>query len=247
MELICHNCGQPISLPAADQAAAGWSCPACGESFETPGDQDTEAPVPGQFDTVMLNRSHEVPLIQVEIQGPPDLLDTDSGRNDATAVKESVESVFQPVLAMDSMIRELSPTEQKPDLPTEEHSGEPATEMLPSSPEASPAPYLELDIEPYLLLLGAAPGNERRPLVRARTTFGRKRADEILDDPSVSAVHFQIEAFGKEFFVRDLKSRNGTFLNGAKIDYSQLLPGDQITAGRATLIFRLSDDEIDRT
>jgi pSer/pThr/pTyr-binding forkhead associated (FHA) protein len=67
-----------------------------------------------------------------------------------------------------------------------------------------------------------------------------------LADPSVSSNHFQIEAFGSEFFVRDLESRNGTFLNNNRVRYSQLLPGDQITAGRTTLIFRLSDDQIDR-
>lgn len=247
MEITCHNCNQPIPLPAADQTAAGWSCPACGASFEPSGEEHTGEPVPGQFDTVMLNRSLDVPLIQVEVPPPPDMLDADASRDDDIANQESVENVFQPVLAMDSMIRELSRTEETPDLQDEGPTGEPATEMLPSCPDAPPSPYLELDIEPYLLLLGAAPGDERRPLVRARTTFGRKRADEILDDPSVSAVHFQIEAFGKDFFVRDLESRNGTFLNGAKIDYSQLLPGDQITAGRATLIFRLSNDDIDRT
>ena len=54
-----------------------------------------------------------------------------------------------------------------------------------------------------------------------------------------------MEAFGKEFFVRDAGSRNGTYLNGTKIQYSQILPGDQVTIGKTTLIFRTSDDEIE--
>jgi len=61
-----------------------------------------------------------------------------------------------------------------------------------------------------------------------------------------SLVMYPIEAFGSEFFVRDLESRNGTFLNNSPVRYSQLLAGDQITAGRTTLIFRLSNDDIDR-
>ena len=44
--------------------------------------------------------------------------------------------------------------------------------------------------------------------------------------------------------IEDLESRNGTYLNKNRIRYSQLLPGDQITAGRTTLTFRLSDDAI---
>lgn len=246
MELTCHHCRQPVSVPPADQAQAGWSCPSCGASFEPSPEDKTGAPVAGQFDTVMLDQPGELPAIQVEVKPPPDLLEPEAVDGDGAVEKESVAKVFQPVLAMDSMIRELSRGEESQDSKAERSSDEPATERLQSDPGGSPAPHLELDIEPYLLLLGAPPGRERRPLVTARTTFGRKKADEILDDASVSSVHFQIEAFGKEFFVRDLKSRNGTFLNGAKIDYSQLLPGDQITAGRVTLIFRLSNDDFDR-
>ena len=93
---------------------------------------------------------------------------------------------------------------------------------------------------------GEKPGQERKPLVRAKTTFGRKKADCLIEDAAVSNSHFQIEAFGREFFIRDLESRNGTYLNGSKVRYSQILPGDQITAGKTTLIFRTSDDSIDR-
>jgi pSer/pThr/pTyr-binding forkhead associated (FHA) protein len=83
-------------------------------------------------------------------------------------------------------------------------------------------------------------------LTLAKTVFGRHDADVALDDPAISSQHFQIEAFGREFFLRDLDSRNGTFLNGSQVRYSQVLPGDQITAGKTSLIFRLSDDRIDR-
>ena len=82
--------------------------------------------------------------------------------------------------------------------------------------------------------------------MRAKTSFGRRQADVVLEDPAVSSLHFQIEAFGKEFFLRDLESRNGTLLNGTKVRYSQLLPGDQITAGKTSMTFRTSDDLIDR-
>ncbi len=110
-----------------------------------------------------------------------------------------------------------------------------------------PSPPLRLEVDAYLMVLGARSGSERLSLSVARTTFGREEADVNLSDRAVSRRHFQIEAMGREFFIRDLESHNGTFLNGAKIRYSQLLPGDEIVAGNMVLIFRLSDDGIDRS
>lgn len=170
----------------------------------------------------------EAQLESAEVQPPPD---------------EPADTVFQPALMMESIMDELeaAPTG------SESHStSEPGTETLETDPSALPSPYLQLDVEAYLLILGASPGQERRPLVRAKTTFGRRQADIVLEDPAVSSLHFQIEAFGKEFFLRDLESRNGTLLNGTKVRYSQLLPGDQITAGKTSMTFRTSDDLIDR-
>lgn len=167
-------------------------------------------------------------LESTEIQPPPD---------------ERADTVFQPALMVDSIMDELEalPAGSEP-----RSVSEPGTETLETDPNTLPSPYLQLDVEAYLLVLGASPGQERRPLVRAKTSFGRQQADVILEDPAVSSQHFQIEVFGKEFFLRDLESRNGTLLNGTKVRYSQLLPGDQITAGKTSMTFRTSDDLIDR-
>jgi len=154
------------------------------------------------------------------------------------------DTVFQPALMMDSIMDELEPGHEGGEV-QQAVSMTTGTELIAEETQL-PSPFLDLETQPYLLILGARPGEERRPIVRAKTSFGRKEADVNLADPSVSSVHFQIEAFGSEFFVRDLASRNGTFLNNSRIRYSQLLPGDQITAGRTSLIFRLSDDQIDR-
>ena len=156
---------------------------------------------------------------------------------------EPADTVFQPALMMESIMDEL---DAEPGEAETSGTSEPGTETLETDVNSLPSPYLQLDVEAYLLILGASPGQERRPLVRAKTSFGRRQADVVLEDPAVSSLHFQIEAFGKEFFLRDLESRNGTLLNGTKVRYSQLLPGDQITAGKTSMTFRTSDDLIDR-
>jgi pSer/pThr/pTyr-binding forkhead associated (FHA) protein len=130
--------------------------------------------------------------------------------------------------------------------PPGEQEQPPGTQLLQVDPADLQSPPLQLEVEAFFLVLGAPAGEERLSIPRAKTVFGRGEVDVKLTDPTVSGSHFQVEAFGKEFFVRDAGSRNGTFLNGTKIQYSQILPGDQVTIGKTTLIFRTSGDEIDR-
>ncbi len=96
------------------------------------------------------------------------------------------------------------------------------------------------DAEPCLVIAGAPPGTEPILLKAAQTTFGRADADVILADATLSAPHFQIDVVGSEFFVRDLDSRGGTFLNDHPISHSELLSGDRLRVGETTLVFKTS-------
>jgi hypothetical protein len=113
--------------------------------------------------------------------------------------------------------------------------------VLASASTVAPPP-LRVEGRAYFLLVGAVPGRERIPVPAARTVFGREGADVDLGDPTVSSRHFQVEAAGREFFIRDLQSRNGTFVNGRRLRYAELLPGDEVLAGSTYLVFRTSDD-----
>ncbi len=121
------------------------------------------------------------------------------------------------------------------------------TDCSPSSASPPPVPELRLGFEAFLLILGAPPGEERIRLAKARTIFGRKRADVNLGNAAVSTFHFQIDVMGKELFVRDLDSKNGTYLNGHRVRYSELLPGDELRAGDTVMIFRTSEDGLSRS
>ena len=211
-----------------------WHCDSCGHEM------DTARPDAVTRQWRCPKCGAEVRLDSTEVQPPS------SGSFDISSAtaQEPADTVFQPGLMMDSIMEELKEAPVAAELAT---STEPGTETMETDPSTLPAPFLQLDVEAYLLILGASPGQERRPLARAKTSFGRQGSDVVLDDPAISSTHFQIEAFGKEFFLRDLDSRNGTFLNGTQVRYSQLLAGDQITAGKTSLIFRTSDDLIDRT
>lgn len=63
--------------------------------------------------------------------------------------------------------------------------------------------------------------------------------DVVVDADGVSRVHAVFERFGDAWCVRDLGSRNGTFVNGGRIIGEQPLhSGDEILLGRLRLLFR---------
>ncbi len=76
------------------------------------------------------------------------------------------------------------------------------------------------------------------PLARTKTVVGRDGVDIVIDDEALSGRHFEVEARGNEFFIRDLDSSNGTLVNGNRVRAAQLAVGDKIQAGQTSFIFR---------
>jgi pSer/pThr/pTyr-binding forkhead associated (FHA) protein len=75
------------------------------------------------------------------------------------------------------------------------------------------------------------------PLTKDVTTIGRKQADIILDDGKMSSTHAEIRRTGNKFFIKDLKSTNGTYLNRKPISSAPLMDQDVVELGRTTLCF----------
>ena len=60
----------------------------------------------------------------------------------------------------------------------------------------------------------------------------------FLDDVTVSRAHGVFERRGAgEWFVRDVGSLNGTYVNGEQVDETKLTPGDEVQIGRFKLTF----------
>lgn len=69
-------------------------------------------------------------------------------------------------------------------------------------------------------------------------SLGRSSTNDVqLLDREISRRHFEVVLDNGQFWVRDLGSNNGTFLNGERVDYSQLRSGDLIRAGQTELLF----------
>src|SRR5881409_1053009 len=80
------------------------------------------------------------------------------------------------------------------------------------------------------------------PLDKPRLTIGRKPDNDlVIDNPAVSGHHALIFSEEGVFFIEDLGSINGTFVNDAKIHKEKLKNSDRVALGAHVLIYQ---DEI---
>jgi hypothetical protein len=78
------------------------------------------------------------------------------------------------------------------------------------------------------------------PLVRDTYTLGRHRNNDIvINDPKVSSFHARIDRSSEGFVLVDLKSRNGSFVNGKRITHGVLKTGDEVRLGTARLVYKV--------
>lgn len=83
-------------------------------------------------------------------------------------------------------------------------------------------------------------GETSFPLNRDSHTLGRHRNNDIvITDPKVSSFHARIDRTKEGFAITDLKSRNGTFVNGRKVEAAKLKAGEEIRVGTARLIYKI--------
>lgn len=69
-------------------------------------------------------------------------------------------------------------------------------------------------------------------------TIGRSpKADLVLEDEKASRLHCGIRREDDVYVIKDLNSKNGTFVNNEKVESERLSPGDRIQVGSVTLVF----------
>jgi sigma-B regulation protein RsbU (phosphoserine phosphatase) len=94
---------------------------------------------------------------------------------------------------------------------------------------------------PRELLVQTPDGKTRRlPLDRDCFMLGRASTNELCypEDVGLSRQHLAVERDGDVWTVRDLNSKNGTFVNGVRIAEPYVLgPNDRVAAGHLTLEF----------
>jgi diguanylate cyclase (GGDEF)-like protein len=108
---------------------------------------------------------------------------------------------------------------------------------------------LSITKRPVLVILQGHSIGQTIQLERERTILGRgSQADLVLRDDIASRQHAEVirlclEGNCIEYYVNDLDSTNGTFLNGAKVTSQQLLQdGDKIKIGSHLLKYAMLDE-----
>ena len=93
-----------------------------------------------------------------------------------------------------------------------------------------------------LLVMQRGPSAGARFLLDAeRTSAGRStEADIFLDDVTVSRKHAEFVREGQSFWVRDVGSLNGTYVNRERIDQVVLHAGDEVQIGKFRMTFHPS-------
>ena len=70
-------------------------------------------------------------------------------------------------------------------------------------------------------------------------TIGRNKDNDIqIDDPSVSAYHAKLVSFFKPTYIQDLRSTNGTYVNGKRVMEHTMEDGDIITIGKHSISYQ---------
>ncbi|MBP6217246.1 MAG: FHA domain-containing protein [Oligoflexales bacterium] len=75
------------------------------------------------------------------------------------------------------------------------------------------------------------------------TIIGREKGDIIIDDLEVSSTHCQIQYVDQSYFILDMNSTNGTFVNAKKILRHKLESDDRISIGGTFILFILEDED----
>ncbi|MFN7130431.1 MAG: FHA domain-containing protein, partial [Myxococcales bacterium] len=91
-----------------------------------------------------------------------------------------------------------------------------------------------------MLVAASGPRVGARFEIGAELVIGRSPSCEIAlpDDGKVSRRHARLWAKGEQFAVEDLGSRNGTWVNGDRIEAEVLLsPGDRVQVGDTAFLF----------
>jgi pSer/pThr/pTyr-binding forkhead associated (FHA) protein len=97
----------------------------------------------------------------------------------------------------------------------------------------------QLQNKPFAYLVSKEESSKRYPILSTTWRIGRRRNNELtLDDTSVSRLHAKIHRDNNgNFFIVDMASLNGTYVNDEQVSTKKLQEGDIIEIGKICLRF----------
>ena len=94
----------------------------------------------------------------------------------------------------------------------------------------------------FILRMRSADGERSMTLDDNDVTFGKDEENQVvLNDRFVSSFHARISRTGRGFWLHDLGSTNGTFLNDARVRESEIAPGAVVRIGETEMTIERAD------
>ena len=122
-------------------------------------------------------------------------------------------------------------------------SDESAGEATITGPAVGDALGLPDDKKYSLAVLQGKASGQIFEINKVRTIIGRADCDVVLDDPEASRQHASLEILGSRVVVSDLKSTNGTFVDGRQIDQTELDNHNEFRIGEHVMMLIVTDRE----
>ena len=113
------------------------------------------------------------------------------------------------------------------------------TEAEDDTGEVAGLPQSELEPGQALLVVQRGPNAGSKFLIdKDLTTTGRHpESDIFLDDVTVSRRHAEFRRKDGKFYIRDVGSLNGTYVNRQRVEETELANGDELQIGKFKLTF----------
>jgi len=100
-----------------------------------------------------------------------------------------------------------------------------------------------VELKPHIVVKGLEEG-VTQPFSEDRITIGRREDNHVaLDADNISRQHVSIERREGQYFICDLGSANGTYLNDQQTDLAQLNDGDRLRIGNHTISVSLVEQD----
>jgi diguanylate cyclase (GGDEF)-like protein len=100
----------------------------------------------------------------------------------------------------------------------------------------------------YLIVLSGLNVGEMFHIGERDLVIGRGQGSEIqVIDDGVSRRHALVRVLDGEVWIEDGASRNGTFVNGERVERRRLVDGDKVQIGAATVLKFTYSDDLDET
>lgn len=133
------------------------------------------------------------------------------------------------------------------DFPQDHSEPSEATQIVDSATLRKVRDEIAARDQAYLIVIAGPHSGKMFKLDRAEVSIGRSPSAELqLQDVGISRAHTRLNRVGGDFFIEDLQSANGTFVDGIRVVTSQQLKdGDKIALGSSTIVKFTFTDKVE--